>query len=134
FVMILTRLLRETSEKVLITGQFVATFALGAALAPFGWVLPSPRDLVLLSLFGVLSIFALACVNRSLKFAAASVVVPYQYTLIIWASVLGYGVFGDVPDSFTLIGAAVIVVAGLYIFWLEQIPAEGELQTSLDRG
>ena len=81
---------------------------------------PSPRDLALLSLFGVFSIIALACVNRSLKLAAASVVVPYQYTIIVWAIALGYAVFGDVPDAFTLAGAAMIAGAGLYIFWREQ--------------
>jgi drug/metabolite transporter (DMT)-like permease len=69
----------------------------------------------------VLSIVALACVNRALKLAAASVVVPYQYTLIVWAIVLGYVVFGDAPDAFTLSGAVIIVMAGLYIFWREQM-------------
>jgi drug/metabolite transporter (DMT)-like permease len=116
FVMITTRLLRETSNKVLIVGQMGATFLFGAAVAPFGWVMPSARDFALLSLFGVLSIIALACVNGSLRLAAASVVVPYQYTLIVWAILLGYVVFGDVPDAFTLAGASVIVITGLYIF------------------
>jgi len=91
----------------------------GAAAAPFGWVPPSPRDFVLLVLFGVTAMIALACVNRSLKLAPASVVVPYQYTLIIWAIALGYLVFGDVPDAFMLAGAAIIIAAGLYIFWRE---------------
>ena len=89
-------------------------------MAPFGWVTPSPRDFMLLSLFGVVSIVALACVNYSLKLAAASVVAPYQYTIILWAIALGYLVFGDVPDALTLAGAAIIIAAGLYIFWREQ--------------
>ena len=63
---------------------------------------------------------ALPCVNRSLKVAAASVVVPYQYTIIIWAVVLGFLVFRDVLDALTAGGAAIIVVAGVYIFWREQ--------------
>jgi drug/metabolite transporter (DMT)-like permease len=123
-LMITTRLLRETSNTVLIAGQIGGTLLFGAMLAPFGWVTPSPRDFALLSLFGVLSIMALACVNHSLKLAPASVVVPYQYTIIVWAIVLGYGVFGDVPDPFTLAGAAIIIATGLYIFWREQTPGE----------
>jgi drug/metabolite transporter (DMT)-like permease len=119
-LMIATRLLRETPNTVLVGGQIVGTLIFGAVMAPVGWITPSPRDFMLLSLFGVISIMALACVNHSLKLAAASVVVPYQYTLIVWAIVLGYAVFGDVPDLFTLIGAAIIVAAGLYIFWREQ--------------
>jgi drug/metabolite transporter (DMT)-like permease len=119
-LMIATRLLRETPNTVLIAGQIVGTLIFGAVFAPFAWITPSPRDFALLSLFGVFSIMALACVNRSLKLAAASVVAPYQYTLIVWAIVLGYAVFGDVPDLFMLIGAGIIVAAGLYIFWREQ--------------
>jgi drug/metabolite transporter (DMT)-like permease len=48
-------------------------------------------------------------------------VVPYQYTLIVWAVVFGWQMFGEVPDVFTLTGAALIVAAGLYIFWREKV-------------
>jgi drug/metabolite transporter (DMT)-like permease len=120
FLMIVTRHLRDTSNTVLVGGQIAGTLIFGALAAPFAWVTPSPRDFALLSLFGVLSIIALACVNRSLKQAPASVVVPYQYTIIVWAIVLGYAVFGDVPDPLTLAGAGIIIAAGLYIFWREQ--------------
>jgi drug/metabolite transporter (DMT)-like permease len=126
FLMIATRQLRETSNTVLIAGQIGGTLLFGAVIAPFEWITPSPRDLALLSLFGVLSILALACVNLSLKLAPASVVVPYQYTIIVWAIVLGYAVFGDVPDLLTLAGATVIILAGLYIFWREQMQGEPE--------
>jgi drug/metabolite transporter (DMT)-like permease len=119
-LMIATRQLRATSNTVLVAGQILGTLLFGCAVAPFGWVEPSLPDLALLSLFGAFSICALACVNRSLKLAAASVVVPYQYTIIVWAVVLGVLVFGDVPDAFTLAGAAIIIAAGGYIFWREQ--------------
>jgi drug/metabolite transporter (DMT)-like permease len=130
-LMITTRMLRHTSEMVLISGQVGATLLFGTAFAPFGWVTPSLRDFLLLSLFGVVSIVALACVNRSLRLAPASVVVPYQYTMIVWAVVLGYVVFGDVPDLFTLAGAAVIIAAGLYIFWREQVQGQSESTSPL---
>jgi drug/metabolite transporter (DMT)-like permease len=119
--MITTRMLRKTSNTVLVAGQIGATLLFGIVTTPFAWVIPSARDFALMSLFGALSIMALACVNLSLKLAAASVVVPYQYTLIVWAIVLGYVVFGDIPDPFTLLGGAVIISAGLYIFWREQV-------------
>ena len=45
---------------------------------------------------------------------------PYQYTLIVWAILFGYLVFGDVPDILMLVGSAIIIAAGLYIFWREQ--------------
>ena len=53
-------------------------------------------------ILGVVAMTAFACVNRSLNLAPASVVVPYQYTMIVWAVALGWLVFGDVPDAFTL--------------------------------
>ena len=52
-----------------------------------------------LSGFGGSRSSALFCVNRSLKLAPASVVVPYQYTMIVWAILFGYVVFGDVPTA-----------------------------------
>jgi drug/metabolite transporter (DMT)-like permease len=63
---------------------------------------------------------AMACVNRSLKLAPASVVVPYQYTMIVWAAIFGYLVFGDVPSWPVVTGAAIIIAAGLYIFFRER--------------
>ncbi len=77
---------------------------------------PSPRDLALLALLGMVAMVAHVCVNRSLKLAPASIVVPYQYTTIVWAVAFGYLVFGDVPDAAMLIGAAIIIAAGLFIF------------------
>ena len=119
-LMLITRSLRATPDIVMATLQFVGTFLLGAALAPIGWVTPSPKSLVLFAAAGVISVCALLCVNRSLKLAPASVVVPYQYSMIIWAVIFGVTVFGDVPSPATIIGAAIIIGAGLYIFLRER--------------
>lgn len=119
-LMIVTRYLRGTSDIVMATGQIVMTLLFGAATASVGWVTPTPLDLLLMAWLGIIATLALMCVNRSLKLAPASVVVPYQYTMILWAVIFGYAVFGDRPQPHTLIGAAIIVAAGLYIFWREQ--------------
>lgn len=119
-LLVTTRALRNTDNVVLTSGQIVGTLAFGAIVAPFGWAAPSPRDLALMALFGVVSIVALACINRAVKLAPASVVAPFQYTMIVWGVVLGYLVFGDIPDTPTLAGAVVIIAAGLFIFWREQ--------------
>jgi drug/metabolite transporter (DMT)-like permease len=94
--------------------------------APFAWIAPSARDFALMALLGVVAMVAFACINRSLKLAPASVAVPYQYTMIVWAIGLGWLVFGDVPDAWTLTGATIIVAAGLYILWREQIVTRRE--------
>ncbi|MCO5132233.1 MAG: DMT family transporter [Xanthobacteraceae bacterium] len=119
-LMLITRSLRGASDVVLASSQFVGTLTFGALLLPFGWVTPSLPGLGLFALAGAISVGALLCVNRSLKLAPASVVVPYQYSMIVWAVMFGYLVFDDVPTAATLIGAAIIIGAGFYIFLREQ--------------
>jgi drug/metabolite transporter (DMT)-like permease len=122
-VMITTRALRETNDITLMTTYFVGAVAFGAATVPFGWVTPAPRDVLFLCGVACANIMAQFCVIRSLKLASASVVVPYQYTLIIWSVVFGWQMFGELPDAYTIGGAAIIVAAGLYIFWRERVVA-----------
>ena len=120
FLMLITRSLRSTPDIVLTTTQFGGTFLLGALMSPIGWVTPTPGSLGLFAAAGVTSVVALLCINRSLKLAPASVVVPYQYSMIVWAVIFGFVVWGDVPSLPTLIGAAIIIGAGFYIFLREQ--------------
>ena len=89
-LMLITRSLRATPDIVLASSQFAGTFMFGAVLAPFGWVTPTPGSLGLFVAAGCISVGALFCVNRSLKLAPACVVVPYQYSMIIWAVMFGY--------------------------------------------
>jgi drug/metabolite transporter (DMT)-like permease len=126
-LMLITRSLRATPDIVLASSQFVGTFLLGALLSPIGWVTPSPGSLGLFAAAGCISVTALLCVNRSLKLAPASVVVPYQYSMIIWAVMFGYFVFGDVPSVATIAGAAIIIGAGFYIFLRERDLGRGEM-------
>jgi drug/metabolite transporter (DMT)-like permease len=119
-LMLVTRSLRATPDIVLASTQFVGTFVVGAALAPFGWLAPSLSHIGLFVAAGAISVGALLCVNRSLRLAPASVVVPYQYSMIIWAVMFGYLVFGDVPTLATIAGAAIIIGAGIYIFLRER--------------
>ena len=119
-LMLITRSLRKTPDIVMASSQFVGTFLLGAVLSAFHWVPPTSGSLVIFALAGCVSVTALFCVNRSLKLAPASVVVPYQYSMIVWAVIFGFVVWGDVPSISTLVGAAIIIGAGFYIFLRER--------------
>ena len=119
-LMITTRMLRETDQTVLMTTQLIGILLFAAVMAPFGWVAPAAPDLMLLAGIAVLQVVSLFCSVRSLQLADASVVAPYQYSLILWSVLFGWQVFGEVPDAYTMIGAAIIVAAGLYIFWRER--------------
>ena len=120
FLMIATRKLREARDTTLVLGQILGALLFGAVTAPFTWVAPSLLHFALLSLLGIVAMVAHMCINRALKIAPASVVAPYQYTLIVWAVVFGYLVFGDVLELWTLVGAAVICGAGLALLMIER--------------
>ncbi len=116
--------LRPSSQTVV---SWPAMIALGGSVS---WVTPSFSSLGLFAAAGCISVAALLCGNRALKLAPASVVVPYQYSLIVWAVMLGYAVFGDVPSWATIVGAAIIIGAGLYIFLRERELGRGEAVVS----
>ncbi len=122
--MVYTRLVRGTSDVVLVTIQNVAALIFGAIAAPLSWVALSWFDGALLTLLGVVAMIAYLCINRALSIAPASVVVPYQYTTIVWAVLFGYIFFGDIPGTPMLIGAGIIIAAGIYIFVREQTLAK----------
>jgi drug/metabolite transporter (DMT)-like permease len=121
-IMVLTgRSLRRTPDTVLAFWQLVGAALAGAALpllsgyADLDWSRPSPFNLALLCGLGVVAMGAHLCLNRSVKLAPAALVAPVQYTLLLWAIILGWLFFGDLPTVQTLIGAAVIVGSGLYL-------------------
>ena len=119
--LILTRKVKATHNAVLATTQSLGSLAFGAIAAPLTWVpVASNAHYLLILVLGAVSIAAIVCVNHSLRLAPASVVVPYQYTLIVWAIIFGFAAFGDTPQLHTLIGAAIIVASGLVIFLREQ--------------
>ena len=119
-LMIVTRYVRGTNDVVMAAGQISTTLVFAIVAAPFGWQPLPLGDALLMALLGFVAVIALMSVNRSLKLAPASVVVPYQYTLILWAVLLGYLVFGDQPQPHVLIGGAIIIAAGLFIFLRER--------------
>lgn len=119
-MMIAGRQLRGTPDVTLVFWQTLGALVMGLMLTPFGWVSPSLTDAALLALLGIVAMSGHICVTRSLKLAEASVVVPYQYTLIVWALIFGWFVFKDWPTPAMLWGGALIVVAGLALLLMER--------------
>ena len=119
--LVVTRTLRGTPDAIMAAWQIGAGLVVGIVFAPFAWTpFVDWLDPVLLALLGIVALWAIVCVNRSLKFAPASVVVPYQYLMIVFAVIFGYLVFGDVPSWQVIAGAAIIIAAGLFIYLREQ--------------
>ena len=59
--------------------------------------------------------------TRSLSLAPPSAVVPFNYLSLVWATILGYAVWGDVPTPGLLVGSTIVVASGLYILWRETV-------------
>lgn len=97
--------------------------ALGCTLVaslfvPFHWKTPeSWRDVALMLSLGVSGGFGHYCVARAFSYAPANLIAPLNYTQMIGSVVVGYLVFAEVPDFYTWLGSAVIIVAGLLVGW-----------------
>ena len=90
-----------------------------AALLPFGSVVPSAFDVALLAAAGLLNGVSQYWWTKSLHLAPASAVAPFNYLSLVWASIIGFFVWGDVPTAMLFAGSAIVVASGLYIFWRE---------------
>jgi len=113
--LVATRRLRATPSTLLVAAQMVALLLLSSTSIVLGWVMPTLLQFLLMTAIGIVSMVAFWCVNQGLRLAPASAVAPFNYSSIIWATILGLLIFGDTPAPATLAGAAVIVCAGLFI-------------------
>jgi drug/metabolite transporter (DMT)-like permease len=97
--------------------QFGVGAILLTCIGPFFWEMPPPRHWPFFLALAVLGSIGHYCVIRALQLAPAVVIQPFSYTMLIWAVTLGWLVFGDWPDLWTIGGALVIVGAGSYAAW-----------------
>jgi drug/metabolite transporter (DMT)-like permease len=91
-----------------------------SAVAPLDWHPPQGIDWLLFVGLGILGGLSQLCLIRAFRLAPAAVVSPFSYTGLIWATIFGFVVFLDMPDVWTIIGAALIVGSGLYVFHRER--------------
>lgn len=102
----------------LMYGALFGAILAGLAL-PWFWVTPSLPDLGLFALVGCLGTAAQLCIIRSFSMAEAAVVAPFAYLGIVFSAFWSIVAFDDWPDFWTVIGALVIVGAGLYVWHRE---------------
>jgi drug/metabolite transporter (DMT)-like permease len=99
---------------VSLTYAAVVGLLVTSALVPFTWVMPGWREVGLGLVTGVASTVAQWLVVLAFQQARASVLAPFSYSQLVWSGLLGYVIFGNVPDEWTLVGASVIIASGLY--------------------
>jgi len=117
--MTLTRLIRDTHWLPLVAWQFSGAALIGAATSPIAWVTPTLFDIALMVLTGLAAMVCFTCVTRAFRLAPASLLAPFQYTALVWAMLMGWLVWRDVPTVPILIGNAVIIASGLYVWFKE---------------
>jgi len=120
--LILTRMMSGRDPAMTtMTYSSIVGVSIVTLLVPFVWVAPSWHDVLLGLFIGVASTLGQWIVVLAFRYADASVLAPFQYTQLLWVSILGFLVFGELPDIWTVVGAVFIVASGLYTAHRERV-------------
>ena len=121
FYLIVTRKLSVSDNSLLtllITG-IIGTLAMSLTI-PFVWVTPTLDQWYLLSLIGIITVLGHFLIILSFKSAEASKLAPISYFEVVTNTIFGYFLFNHFPDNWTLVGLAVIISSGLFVFYRER--------------
>src|SRR5690606_6233798 len=114
------RRLGSTERSATTTLYFtLACAVVGGIAAPFAWVPPTPTGWAALILVGLISGTGQLLMTAGYRFAPAAIVAPFDYVSMVWAVVLGFLIWGEVPTVGVLAGAALVIGSGLYILYRE---------------
>ncbi len=114
------RLSQNESTATLLIYQSVFVGLAAAVPMYWVWVTPDLPDFLFLTAMGVLATLAQWLGVKALRLGEASVLGNLEYTQLIWASAIGYLIWTEVPDGYTLVGAAIIIATSIYIFRRER--------------
>ena len=84
-------------------------------MAVFFWQTPTPYQWLMLMWLGLIGAIGHYFMIKAFERAPASLLAPFDYVTLVWATLLGYFIFGDLPDGWTIIGGIIIVASGLYL-------------------
>ena len=111
---------RESSTAILAVTTLALSLA-GLATLPFGWRMPSLQDIGLMAMSGVLVGCAHFLLIEAVRLAEVGLVAPFKYSALIWSIILGFAIWGQLPDFWTLAGSAIVISSGLYILKREAL-------------
>ena len=120
--LVLTRRI-SGGDNVITTMAFTALvgFLVLSAVVPLYWVTPSWQQVAIGACIGIAATMGHWIVVLAFRYADASVLAPFSYSQLIWVTLLGFMMFGEVPDVWTICGAAVIIASGLYTAQRERV-------------
>ena len=103
----------------IVTWYSLGTGALAAVFCLWDWVTPTPWQLGTLICAGLMSGFAQLLMTEGYRAAETTLVAPFEYGAIIYATLLGIAIWGEWPDVWSLVGVVILIASGLYIWHRE---------------
>jgi drug/metabolite transporter (DMT)-like permease len=103
----------STASIVFYTALFMTLLSL--PILPFFWVTPSPIDFALFCSIGLIGCVSQYWTTQALYYAPAAAVSPFNYTALVWGSLIGFAVWGDLPTVPMIVGATIVTLTGLYL-------------------
>jgi drug/metabolite transporter (DMT)-like permease len=97
---------------------FISIFA-GLYAPQFAWKWPNPWEAALLVTMGVMGGIGQITLTQSFRYADASVIAPFDYISMVWAIVMGWILFGELPKTIVVLGSCVVMLAGIFVIWRE---------------
>ena len=121
YVVVLIKSLSRTDSAVTITAYMVLLMSpMTLVCALFVWTWPSGGELAVLVGIGIAGTLAQMCMTQSLRLAETTVVLPFDFTKLVWGAFFAWLLFGELIDTWTLAGALVIFSGGLYVAYRER--------------
>jgi len=113
---LITRRIASTESSIAPLAYTTAIIgAVGLVTLPFGWITPTPVDWLIFIGIGIFYGAAHFFFIEALRLAEAVIVMPFRYGNLIWAALLGFLIWGHIPDVPIILGATLVVISGLYI-------------------
>jgi drug/metabolite transporter (DMT)-like permease len=109
----------ETTGAIVLYFTLLTT-VLGLASILLGWRLPTPGEFGFLVLIGILGGIGQILLTESYRYGDASLIAPFEYTTMIWAVLIGWFVFGQLPQAAVAVGGVIVAMAGIFVVWRER--------------
>jgi drug/metabolite transporter (DMT)-like permease len=120
--LVLTRKI-SGADREITTMAFTALvgFLVMSVVVPFYWIMPNTTQIMLGVGIGVAATVGHWIVVLAFRYADASVLAPFSYIQLVWVTLIGFFIFGEVPDAVTFTGAAIIIASGVYTAHRERV-------------
>ncbi|MFE1598702.1 DMT family transporter [Methylobacterium sp. ID0610] len=114
------RLTRTERTGAIVLYFFLFTSLLGLSTLVLGWHLPTPGEFGMFVLVGILGGIGQILLTESYRYGDASLVAPFEYTTMLWSLLIGWFMFGQLPQPAVAVGGCIVAAAGVFTVWRER--------------